>query len=113
MLPCQPRWAGIWACPNWLTGDWVRPRPSGVMTLVASALAGGDCIDEDVSGTAAWRQGTFLRSFRWGHVRQLDEPGAAGPGLVGWGRMRATRLHHLRATPAITRGWLPAASSRW
>ena len=56
-----------------------------IVTLVASALAGGDCIDDaDVlrtGGTAGaigcvvkapstlW---TFLRSFRWGHVRQLD-----------------------------------------
>ena len=56
-----------------------------VMTLVASALAGGDCIDDaDVlraGGTAGVigcvvkapsTLGTFLRSFRWGHVRQLD-----------------------------------------
>ena len=53
--------------------------------LVASALAGGDCIDDaDVlrsGGTASAigcvvkapsTLGTFLRSFRWGHVRQLD-----------------------------------------
>ena len=74
-----------------------------MMTLVASALAGGDCIDDaDVlraDGTARVlgftakapsTLGTFLRSFRWGHVRQLDrvsrellapvwKPGA-GPG---------------------------------
>ena len=60
-----------------------------LMTLVASALAGGDCIDDaDVlrSGstgrvlgctvkapsTLGTFLGTFLRSFRWGHVRQLD-----------------------------------------
>ena len=56
-----------------------------VMTLAASALAGGDCIDDaDVlrtGGTAGAvgctlkapsTLGTFLRSFRWGHVRQLD-----------------------------------------
>ena len=56
-----------------------------LMTLVASALAGGDCIDDaDVlrgGGTARVlgctvkapsTLGTFLRSFRWGHVRQLD-----------------------------------------
>ena len=55
------------------------------MTLVASALAGGDCIDDaDVlrtggdgqhpgrHGEGAIHLGTFLRSFRWGHVRQLD-----------------------------------------
>ena len=56
-----------------------------ISTLVASALAGGDCInDADVlrtGGTACTlgsvvkapsTLGTFLRSFRWGHVRQLD-----------------------------------------
>ena len=56
-----------------------------IMTLVASALAGGDCIDDaDVlrtGGTASVigcvvkapsTLGTFLRSLRWGHVRQLD-----------------------------------------
>ena len=70
-----------------------RANPDDKMrTLVASALAGGDCInDADVlrtGGTAGARLrgqgaihpplsrgqalGTFLRSFRWGHVRQLD-----------------------------------------
>ena len=46
-----------------------------VMTLVASALAGGDCIDAAdalPTGGTACTLGTFLRSFRWGHVRQLD-----------------------------------------
>ena len=56
-----------------------------MMTLLASALAGGDCIDDaDVLRTggtaytlgcavkAPSTLGTFLRSFRWGHVRQLD-----------------------------------------
>ena len=56
-----------------------------VLTLVASALAGGDCIDdadalragetERVLGCtvkALSTLGTFLRSFRWGHARQLD-----------------------------------------
>ena len=74
-----------------------------MMTLLASALAGGDCIDHaDVlrtGGTACTlgstvkapsTLGTFLRSFRWGHVRQLDRVGrellaqawktGAGPG---------------------------------
>ena len=54
-------------------------------TLVASALAGGDCIDdadalraggtEQVLGCvvkAPSTLGTFLRSFQWGHARQLD-----------------------------------------
>ena len=56
-----------------------------LLTLVASALAGGDCIDDSDAlrsgGTARVlgcvvkapsTLGTFLRSFRWGHVRQLD-----------------------------------------
>ena len=56
-----------------------------LLTLVASALAGGDCIDDaDVLRAGGTEQalgcvvkapstlGTFLRSFRWGHVRQLD-----------------------------------------
>ena len=56
-----------------------------LLTLVASALAGGDCIDDadalragstdGVLGCvvkAPSTLGTFLRSFRWGHVRQLD-----------------------------------------
>ena len=65
--------------PGWAnTGD-------KVLTLVASALAGGHCIDDaDVlrAGRTAGAigcvvkapstLGTFLRSFRWGHVRQLD-----------------------------------------
>ena len=56
-----------------------------MLTLVVSALAGGDCIDDAdalrAGGTssvlgctvkAPSTLGTFLRSFRWGHVRQLD-----------------------------------------
>ena len=74
-----------------------------MVTLVASALAGGDCIDDadalrtgrtaDAIGCvvkAPSTLGTFLRSFQWGHVRQLDRVGrelmtrawaaGAGPG---------------------------------
>ena len=71
-----------------------------MMTLVASALAGGDCIDAaDVLRTGGTARtlgstvkapstlGAFLRSFRWGHVRQLDRVSrellaraGAGPG---------------------------------
>ena len=88
-----------------------------LMTLVASALAGGDCIDDaDVlrtGGTAGAigcvvkapsTLGTFLRSFRWGHVRQLDRVGrellarawsaGAGPGDVPL--TIDLDLHHLR-----------------
>ena len=56
-----------------------------VLTLVASALAGDDCIDDAdalrAGGTgrvlgcavkAPSTLGAFLCSFRWGHVRQLD-----------------------------------------
>jgi hypothetical protein len=56
-----------------------------LLTLVLSALAGGDCIDDAgalrAGGTervlgfrmkAPSTLGTFLRSFRLGHVRQLD-----------------------------------------
>jgi hypothetical protein len=56
-----------------------------LLALVASALAGGDCIDDAdalrAGGTTAVlgqrvpapsTLGTFLRGFRWGHVRQLD-----------------------------------------
>ena len=63
-----------------------------MLTLVASALAGGDCIDDaDVLRTGGTAQtlgcvvkapstlGTFLRSFRWGHVRS-GQPRAAGTG---------------------------------
>ena len=91
-----------------------RANPGDKMlTLVASALAGGDCIDDaDVlrtGGTAGaigcavkapsppplsrgQALGAFLRSFRWGHVRQLDRvsrellarawAAGAGPGDV-------------------------------
>ena len=74
-----------------------------LLTLVLSALAGGDSIDDAdalrAGGTgrvlgftlkAPSTLGTFLRSFRWGHVRQLDRVGrellarawaaGAGPG---------------------------------
>ena len=86
-----------------------------MMTLVASALAGGDCIDDaDVlrtGGTAGAigcvvkapsTLGTFLRSFRWGHVRQLDRVSrellaiAAGTGDVLMARLREGRANTAR-----------------
>ena len=88
----RPPWRGTSACPKLVRqrldlGDAPGRANTGdkMMTLVASALAGGDCIDDaDVlrtGGTACTlggtvkapsTLGTFLRSFRWGHVRQLD-----------------------------------------
>ena len=109
-----------------------------MLTLVASALAGGDCIDDAdalrAGGTvgvlgcvvkAPSTLGTFLRSFRWGHVRQLDRvsrqllarawaatwtrPSAR---LMDWPRReRATTA--IPAPAAITRCWpLPPAPAR-
>jgi Transposase DDE domain group 1 len=56
-----------------------------LLSLIMSALAGGDCIADaealraggtasvlGIAVKAASTLGTFLRSFRWGHVRQLD-----------------------------------------
>ena len=79
-----------------------------MMTLVASALAGGDCID---AADAAHR-GDGLHPGRHaqgaihpGHLpAQLPlgprppagpgEPRVAGPGLGGWGRTRRRAIHH-------------------
>jgi len=60
------------------------------MTLIHSALAGGDSIDDADALRAGSTQavlghtvlapstlGTFVRSFTWGHVRQLDKVAAA------------------------------------
>ena len=87
-----------------------------IVTLVASAPAGGDCIDDaDVlrtGGTASARlrgqgaihPGDLPAQFPVGPRPRVGsgEPGVAGPGLVGWGRTRRRavdhrpRLHHLR-----------------
>ena len=61
-----------------------------IVTLVAFAMAGGDCIDAtDALRTGRTARflgcvvkapstlGAFLRSFRWGHVRQVQP--AQGP----------------------------------
>jgi hypothetical protein len=61
-----------------------------VLTLLHSLLAGGDCIDDaDVLRTGATSRvlghrvmapstlGTFLRSFTFGHIRQLDQAAGA------------------------------------
>ena len=92
-----------------------------MLTLVASALAGGDCIDDAdalrAGGTAGVLDcmvikapstlGTFLRSFQWGHVRQLDRVSRELLARA-WGRRGGTRrraadhrpgLHHLQDLP--------------
>ncbi len=59
------------------------------LTLIASLLAGGDCLDDAnvlrAAGSAAVlghrvpapsTLGTFVRSFTWGHIRQLDQVSA-------------------------------------
>ena len=56
------------------------------MTVIHSVLAGGDCIDDcDVLRSGATQAvlghgvaapstiGTYLRSFTWGHARQIDQ----------------------------------------
>ena len=112
-----------------------------LLTLIASALAGGECIDDAAAlragGTASVlgictvkapsTLGTFLRSFSWGHVRQLDRvsrellarawAAGAGPGdapftidsstrrsvrPTAW-RRRAPASPATRARAAITR----------
>ena len=80
-----------------------------MMTLVASALAGGDCIDDaDVlrtGGTACTlggtvkapsTLGTFLRSFRWGARPSTlpGEPPVAGTRMGRWGRTRRCAFDH-------------------
>ena len=98
-----------------------------MMTLVASALAGGDCIDDaDVlrtGGTAGAigcvvkapsTLGTFLPADVPAQLPVgprapvgSGEPGAAGTGLVGWGRTgrrapdHRPGLHHLRDLWAV------------
>lgn len=60
-------------------------RADKLLTLICSALAGGDCIEDadalrsgDTARILGFRAkapstlGTFLRGFRWHNVRQLD-----------------------------------------
>ena len=92
IAPVTPSHPSAVLTPSTCMNRWIRGNAPGrantgdkVMTLVASALAGGDCIDDadalrtggtarTLGGTvkAPSTLGTFLRSFRWGHVRQLD-----------------------------------------
>jgi hypothetical protein len=91
-----------------------------LLTLVMSALAGGDCIDDaDALRSARTAAvlghpvkapstlGTFLRSFRWGHVRQLDGVSRILLGLAKEGGSaitysRARGYHPLLAVAAGT-----------
>ena len=89
-----------------------------MLTPVASALAGGECIDdadalragstERVLGCvvkAPSTLGTFLRSFRWGHVPQLDRVGRealARAWAAGAGPGDGSMLCETRAMPART-----------
>ena len=100
-----------------------------MLTLVASALAGGppvaDIDDADVlrtGGTASAlgcvvkapsTLGTSLRSFRWGHARQLDRvsrellarawAAGAGPGDVLMARLRKGRANTVRGAAHFLR----------
>ena len=97
-----------------------------LLTLVASALTGGDCIDDAdalrTGGTArtlggvvkaSSTLGTFLCSFRWGHVRQLDRvsrellarawAAGAGPGDVLMSRLREGRANTARGAAHFLR----------
>ena len=90
------------------------------LTLVASASAGGDCIDdalraggtEQVLGRvikAPSTLGIFLRSFRRGHVRQLDRVSrellaiAAVTGGVLMSRLRKGRANTVRGAAHFLR----------
>ena len=79
------------------------------MTLVASALAGGDCIDDadtlragryrasvGLHGQAAIHPGDLSAQFPVGPLAPVgsDGLGVAGPGMYGWGRTgRGTADH--------------------
>ena len=80
-----------------------------LMTLVASALAGGECIDDAdalrTGGAACTLGGTVKAAIHPGHLpAQLPvgpcpstgpgEPRVAGPGLGRWGRTRRRAVHH-------------------
>ena len=78
-----------------------------LMTLVASALAGGDCIDDAdalrTGGTACTlggtikapsTLGTFLAASGGATSNRPGEPRVAGPGLAGRGRTRRRAVHH-------------------
>ena len=81
-----------------------------MLTLVASALAGGDCIDDRRREAARWgnRSGAGLCDQGAVHAGDLPaefpvgprapagsgEPGVAGWGLGRWGGTRRRTIHH-------------------
>ena len=86
-----------------------RANPGDKMlTLVASALAGGDCIDDGRVAHRGNRPDPGLRSQGAIHPGDVPaqlpvgprppigsgQPRAAGTGLVGWGRTRRRAIHH-------------------
>ena len=89
--------------------------------MVASALAGVDCIDDtDALRTgrtgvaigcvvkAPSTLGTFLRSFRWGHVRQLDQVSRETLALTACMRQLLTMLNAILKTGQY---WNPCIST--
>ena len=92
-------------------GDAPGPANAGdkMLTLVASAFAGGGCIDDAdalrAGGTeqalgcvvkAPSTLGTFLRSFWWGHVRQdVGMPERVDRGPAGQSRGVGVASDHL------------------
>ena len=75
-MPCAV--SASWDWVNSSIGDAPGEPGRKMLTLVASALAGGETTPtcrQDGWPTvvkAPSTLGTFLRSFRWGQVRQLD-----------------------------------------
>ena len=67
--------------------------------------------------------GTFLRSFRWGHVRQLDRvsrellarawSAGAGPGDVLMARLRKGRANTARGAAHFLRETVGTGALRW
>jgi hypothetical protein len=92
---------------------------------VLSGLADGDCIDDTdalrAGGTArvlgftvkaASTIGTFLRSFRWGHVRQLDAVRCELLARLGGRRRTGCRPAHDRSRLDRVRDLRPGQGGR-
>jgi len=100
-----------------------------LLTLVMSALAGGDCIDDADALRAGATQrvlgfklkaastlGTFLRCFRWGHVRQLDAVSRqllARAWAAGAGPGSAPLTIDLDSTICETYGFQKEGGTKW